>query len=486
MTSFLICSLALCMPYQTETPPKNVTKVVITPQAVPAPAFKYLLLPPLKDKTTGNAVQLYYRCFAPDTLSWMMRDHFRERLVKWLDLPYDEAVQKNRPASLPSMQKKPTVDSDEDIMPTNREEASLISSIRVLDDLDRAARRTYAEWEYLDRIKHSGIYMLLPDMGGFYYFNSILHARARLALMDGDYARCLNSLQTGLAMALHLNDTHLMVGTMTGNGIARNMAKVIFEWVQTPKAPNLYWALADLPQPFLDFRKAFAGDRLAIEYSGIDWSQLRTRLFSKEEIRKVVNEHLNNLVRIYGSGKEQDFAFVVLKEYPRAKAWLSEQGRSAEEIEKMTSTQAVLLYSFSRYQFMADEYQKILNAPIDQKIKHAEAFAERFQGAQDELSYYLGMVYFRSYLSVWASMCDLDRELAVLRCIEAIRHHAAITGNQLPASWDELRDLPVPTDPATGKRFDYQRVGDHAMITVDGIKGAKQWKSPRAYEIYLR
>ena len=152
----------------------------------------------------------------------------------------------------------------------------------------------------------------------------------------------------------------------------------------------------------------------------------------------------------------------------------------------MTSTQAVLLYSFSRYQFMADEYQKILNAPIDQKIKHAEAFAERFQGAQDELSYYLGMVYFRSYPSVWASMCDLDRELAVLRCIEAIRHHAAITGNQLPASWDELRDLPVPTDPATGKRFDYQRVGDHAMITVDGIKGAKQWKSPRAYEIYLR
>ncbi|HQR06127.1 MAG TPA: hypothetical protein PLN21_04850 [Gemmatales bacterium] len=486
MSFLLLYSLAIIVPGQQQAPPPEVRKVVVTPQVVPVPAFRYVLLPPLKEKTSGNAVQLYYRCFAPEVLSWMMRDQYRERLVKWLELPYDEAAQKNRPASHPSMQKKSTVDGEEDILPANREEASVGTSYRMLDDLDQAARRSHAEWEYLERIKKSGIYMLMPDMSGFYYFNNIVHTRARLALMEGDYTRCFYKLQTGLAMALHLNETNLMVGSLTGNAIARNMVKVLFECIQTPQAPNLYWALSDLPQPFLDFRKSFAGDRMAIEHTGIDWTQLQTRIYTKEEIRKVVDEHLKQIVHIYGAEFNQDFTLVVLKELPRAKAWLRDQGRSAEDIEKMTSTQTVLLYAFSRYQHMADEYQKILQRPLAEKLKHAEAFSAKFQGIQDELSYYLGMVYFRSYPHVWVASCDLDRDFAILRCIEALRHHAAVMGGKLPASWDELRDLPVPLDPANSQPFAYQRVGNHAVITVDGFKGANQVRQPRSYEIHLR
>src|SRR5262249_60512655 len=32
--------------------------------------------------------------------------------------------------------------------------------------------------------------------------------------------------------------------------------------VQHPQAPNLYWALADLPRPFIDLRPAIQGERL--------------------------------------------------------------------------------------------------------------------------------------------------------------------------------------------------------------------------------
>jgi hypothetical protein len=58
----------------------------------------------------------------------------------------------------------------------------------------------------------------------------------------------------------------------------------------------------------------------------------------------------------------------------------------------------------------------------------------------------------------------LDRHVAALRCVEAIRLHAAAHGGKLPAKLSDITEVPVPVDPATGKSFVYQVKGDRVDL----------------------
>ena len=55
---------------------------------------------------------------------------------------------------------------------------------------------------------------------------------------------------------------------------------------------------------------------------------------------------------------------------------------------------------------------------------------------------------------VYLAWARIDRQLAGLRCVEAIRLHAATHGGNLPRALAEITDVPLPIDPITGKGMD--------------------------------
>jgi hypothetical protein len=59
----------------------------------------------------------------------------------------------------------------------------------------------------------------------------------------------------------------------------------------------------------------------------------------------------------------------------------------------------------------------------------------------------------------------LDRRVAALRVVEAIRMYAATKGGALPESLDNITDVPVPLDPVTGKPFGYHLEGGRAQVS---------------------
>ena len=59
----------------------------------------------------------------------------------------------------------------------------------------------------------------------------------------------------------------------------------------------------------------------------------------------------------------------------------------------------------------------------------------------------------------------LDRRVAALRVVEAIRMYAATKGGALPESLDKITDVPVPLDPVTGKPFGYHLEGGRAEVS---------------------
>ena len=60
----------------------------------------------------------------------------------------------------------------------------------------------------------------------------------------------------------------------------------------------------------------------------------------------------------------------------------------------------------------------------------------------------------------------LDRRVAALRVVEAIRMHAATHGGSLPESLDKITEVPVPFDPVTGQPFGYHLEGGRAKFPV--------------------
>ena len=67
---------------------------------------------------------------------------------------------------------------------------------------------------------------------------------------------------------------------------------------------------------------------------------------------------------------------------------------------------------------------------------------------------------------VYHAHARLDRRLALLRAVEAVRLHAALHNGMPPKDLAAVTAVPVPDDPYTGKPFDYSVKGDTFTITA--------------------
>ena len=61
-----------------------------------------------------------------------------------------------------------------------------------------------------------------------------------------------------------------------------------------------------------------------------------------------------------------------------------------------------------------------------------------------------------------------DRQLAALRCIEALRLYAAGHDGKLPPTLDDIKEVPIPSNPVTGKPFSYRLEGRTAVLEAGG------------------
>ena len=77
----------------------------------------------------------------------------------------------------------------------------------------------------------------------------------------------------------------------------------------------------------------------------------------------------------------------------------------------------------------------------------------------------------------------LDRRIAALRCVEAIRLYAA-EHNQLPDSLDDITEVVIPLNPVDGQPFDYKRNGHQATLVAPIPQYVRKGKGLR-YELTL-
>ncbi|MFL5245623.1 MAG: hypothetical protein ACJ8FY_26300 [Gemmataceae bacterium] len=441
---FALCAglivLSLTNSLAAQPPPQQLTRLRVQPAAAPTPALKYKLLPELEDKTPGNAALLYLRAFSPE---WYM--HRR---------------QPNYPGYL-SNTNTPVSDFP-------KKDLSWLVAYNPLKQLDEAARKETCDWEMPARLREKGIGTLFPEVQGFRELAALLALRSRLHLANGDFDQAIASLQTGFSLGRDVGQAPTLINFLVGAAISQIMIKQLEDVIQQPKSPNLYWSLTYLPNPLLDLRKGFEGERLMLyatipELKGIEKEQL-----SPEKEAKLLDE-LGNFINA-GDGREVretdhvTLTVMALKIYPEAKKALIAEGRKPDEVEAMPVLQVVVIQSLRRFREHQDELYKWLSVPFPEAKTGLDQADKRLRMAlekKDALPFYHMIP---AVAKVYNAHANLARKIAALRCLEAIRLYAKENDGKPPAKLDDISQVPVPLDPLTGKSFQYQAVGQ--IITL--------------------
>lgn len=451
-------------------PPAKITTLTLSPAAPPTPSLKYRLTPDPRTQKPGNAATLYYRTLAlfveNDAL---LRELRSEPWVEWhstplADLPLDEV-------------------------------ANSVNRTRYfVQELAQAARLRDCDW-YLQN-REEGIGLLLPDVQGMRTLGNALAVKARLQVAQKDFAGAVETLRTGYTLGRNMSKGETIIHTLVGMAVARMMDQQLEELIQQPDAPNMYWALAAMPRPLFEFERAIHEETRMLENT---WPWLRElekgpMTLDQVQVGLIKLEATLQAYNVNQAGRPGRVAkaFVISSYKEEARRKLLDQGFTPEKLDAMPDVQVVALWAYRDFRVSQEELLKWTY--VENGTKHP-GYAEA-KDAVNAAAKRLDRLFFHGLLTGLGSdfsshnrifeLTDRDaRRRAALRCVEAIRLHAALNRGTWPKTLEDITSVPVPFDPITNKPFEY-RVKDNRAILSSPLRPGEKADSPDVVVYDLR
>jgi hypothetical protein len=322
----------------------------------------------------------------------------------------------------------------------------------------------------------------------------LLALRARVEALDGHPDKAVRALQTGFVAAKQVGESDTLVGALVGIAMGTLTAMELELLLSQENTPNLYWALADLPRPFIDMRRPLAGERTGVygTFPGLIEAVNNTDAppLTPEQIKPA----FNLLVMEFNVGKDYPtraaISVWVRAKHAEAKESLVAAGYDRARVDKMPHMQVALMHAMQQYDRLFDEMLKWQTFPYAEAIQGMEQAERRVREAQakvlspsgDVPALPLATLFLPAIRRAWSAHARIDRRLAALRCVEAIRLYAAAHGGKLPRALADVKEVPVPPDPYTGKPFAY-RLAD-GVATLEGPPPAGEKANPANALVY--
>jgi hypothetical protein len=435
-------------------PTQTVIKMTLHPVGPSEPALRYKLLPEVRDREPGNAAVLYLRSFSPE---WYIGSQASR--IKDFDTNAEKWRHETPLKELPLKELQWVIDSNS------------------LKEVDRAARRSYCDWELTPRLRAEGIGTLLPDVQSFRQTVRFLMLRARAQLAQGKLGDAMYTLQTSLGMSRDLATGPTLIHALVAIALGTIALERLEEVIQQPGAPNFYWPLTDLPRPFISLRPGMEGERLVL-----DWMFPGGRALlhdptaprpSLEKLRETVQ-----MIRKLAEDEPKDtgpVAEMIKRSFddkaatlPEARAALKLYGWTDAQIDTLPGPLANSLLEIHNYDRYYDEMVKLYTLPYPM-VKPAVAAVEA-RLKEEKQRFQAGVLLAGMLLPATNKVIDaarrIDRRVSLIRAVEAVRLYAAKHGGKLPEKLADVTEVPVPDDPATGKPFGYALEGDKAVLTA--------------------
>lgn len=435
------------------------TEWVLSSAPEPSPALQIQFVPEFIDQVPGNAALVLQRALI--LMNSTTGDETKHSsIADWLDLPPSSLLQ------------------EEGV------QAALNQFHLVFQEIEKASRRETCSWEL--PIREETVGLLLPDLIGHRNIARALALKIRLAIANNNIDEALEGIRTGLTYARQIGGGQTLIHGLVGLAMANLFLDQVKELIQLPDAPNLYWALTTLPSPPIDPITAFQGEFNMPELliGGLRDAEIPNN--STRHWRNLFLQSLDameELVGLKGMGTSEEpgledslkqliVAGIVMMEYPPSRDRLIGRGRAEEEIASLPVGQVVAVDVLHTYRVARDGLYKWLNLPYWQAHPYLQA---RLKGKGQEVSRgSLGTLVAQILPAISHArlrFADLERDVAFLKVVEALRMHAAINDNALPNSLDEVFVVPLPVDPLTGVLFNYKKEGRAAHIQQQAPEG---------------
>lgn len=446
-----------------DPPAEPVVRTTVRPVATTEPALQYKLLPELTDQTPGNAATLYLMASKLGPSDPKLASELMDRVVDYLDAPLEQLDRDKAAQALP--------------MFTGR-----------LHMADLAAHRQDAQWDY--SLREDGIDALLPHLNDVRGLANLWSLQSRLRIIDNDWPGAARTITDGLSLARQLNRQAVEIQGLLGAGIADEMLeRGARDWIAHGDSPNLYWPLSSLPEPFVDIHEIALWERSAACFTLPILRDAQNGSSDPDRWRALFARLPGLVGSQYPRSRptpESQFQAAILAAiaYPRARADLLSRGRSAQEIEAMPVDQVVGIFFADQYHRLSDNAWKAWELPFwegarDLRDAVAAVQAEQHGPGGNPLLAFVPQIERARY-----QFARLDREIALLRVVEAVRDYAARHDGGPPDSLDQIKDLPIPIDPVRGQPFHYERNGQ--TVTIEAIPYDGQPVHGERYELMIK
>jgi hypothetical protein len=408
--------------------------LTIHPRAIESPVLKYRLFPPEAELKPGNAVPILLRLPWEQT-NYVSSDTFRN-LDDWNERPLTSPEWKDFPQSF---------------------------SNRFYGEMKRAAYRRDAVWEYPIG-EEPPYFILLPDVQGMrQWLGRGLSAKIRYHLSRGELDQAREGILVGLANARHIAATPFLVNQLVANAIHRIMLDRVAELISQPDSPNLYWALSALPDSLVELKRAadLEGSMFLMTFpaaadmerprGAAEWREM---LQQWHELNRYLNRSPPDKLK-EAAADPSPLVKIARAELPQLLKVPAEQVASMADDEAAVRWLVHVLLQQDQREAAALCLAPREALPLLKQLRADNAAIEaKIGAARIEL-----LDPTAGYLALWS----LQRKIAALRIVEAVRNHLAI-GGKLPAKLDEITAVPVPLDPLTGQPFVWKVEGMAATL----------------------
>lgn len=440
-------------------------KMTVSPAAEPVPALKHRLVARELDLKQGNAVPYYYRSLLNIQSSFRyLRKTYGDAYDTWyspIELPLDE------------------------IPMEKAEKASRGWRNIIRQNLREATMRRQCEWDWqAEEIRGPEVIgILLEEIQESRELCRGLMLVARvdlakqLAKAKPDYEQVLETLRINYRLGHDIAEAPFLVSDLVGIAICGMGNRQVIELIAQPDSPNLYWAIAELPDPMVSVQESmqsemsiglrvfpFILDSETAEHSPEEWSRLMAEaLVESQDLMS-----RPNLPGVSGVQARLAVTGLSLVAYPAAKQRLIDQGMTAEEVQAMPVGKVVSIDALREYRRIADSIEKWSYVPYREARKR-DIDKELNTSSPAGLSRGYGYTLARTLLPAVQSARSAEQRLVWqtrgIQTVEAIRMHAAETG-KLPESLDEVELVPLPRNPITEQPYKYKLEGNMAMLDL--------------------
>ena len=440
----IVCACAVAQPTQ---PAADVRTFELTPTAPPTPALKYELHYDIAtDRLDGNAAQLYQ-----DSILILGPD-LRLNAQKAIDA-YDAHDKGTFNSLADSLDKK-----------------------GLYQELDIAARRDRCDWDV--PLAEMGPQTLLPHLEPFVHgLTPWIKARALRQMEQGQIDDALKTLRVGYEMAEKVGTEPTLVSALVSLRITTQMNDALIALMSRTDSPNFYFALCEFPSRQTVFRNSLYHERRSLLHA--------TPVLYKAMIGEPVTpDEWRTMEQEIASLNDQPALDSVKDATPQNLAdavqlYAQRHHVSAERAKAVDPVVVLGEFYVDEAIRISDDLFKWRGMPYPMALakssQEVDAMNKKKQGQPGNP--FLPMFDVNKTI---ANFAKVDRQMAAMTTVEAIRSYAAANGGKLPAHLEDIAETPAPENPATGKAFEYRVEGDAAVVS------AGELNAPLAYTVRVR